>query len=53
MHKYNLEMNPNDLIEKVAKIIGKSFEELAYSMPPQKAIELLVKEFEKRENQNT
>lgn len=46
--KYELKMNPHELIEKVAKILGKSFEEIAYSLPPQKAVELLVKEIEKK-----
>jgi hypothetical protein len=48
-NKYALEMNALELIEKVAKILGKSFEECAYSLPPQKAVELLVKEIERRD----
>lgn len=50
MNKYELTLEPNELIEKIAKIIGTSFEEIAYGMPLRKQIELLVKEIEKHEN---
>lgn len=49
---YKLEHEPNDLIGKVAKLTHKSFEEVAYSIPLPKQVELLVNELESKKTVN-